>query len=205
MHEFTTPDYDTETGKELKLWLQGRLGDWDKTSWEQKMKLFAADRINHKNEVVTALQNGAIVIYDRYVPSSMTFITVEGLRVDQVSAGRDKICRAVEALEYDINGMPHEDVSVFLDVSPKVAGRLLEKRKEKLADEKEYTDHISVQRRLYNEYDLLTKAQKNRFLRVKCVVGTELLSREATAELVWEGLTLRLPRLKSRHEAAIEK
>jgi len=198
VYEFTTPDYETKTGKELKLRLQGKLGDWDNTPWEQKMKLFADNRLDHKDEVVAALKNGEVVIYDRYVPSSQTFITVEGAVAGEVEREREKIQRAVAVQEYEVNGMPREDISVFLDVPPEVAGSLLEKRKEKLADDDEYTDHISVQKRLYNEYDLLTKADTKRFLRVQCVTGTSLLGIEATSELVWEGLTARIPSLRSR-------
>ena len=200
VHEFTTPDYTKPSGQELKARLQGKLGIWDKTPWQQKMKLFSDNRAEHKTEVIEALARGDIVIYDRYVVSSLTFITVEALKPQEGGAKRQAIQSAVAQQEYEIMQMPHEDISIFLDVPPKVTTSLLEKRKEKLADQDEYTDHVSVQQRLYNEYDLLIKQQPERFIRVGCVLGNTLLSIEAISELVWEQLKLELPQLTRSHE-----
>lgn len=93
--------------------------------------------------------------------------------------------------------MPQEDVSIFLDVPPSISAELLEHRKEKLKHGDEHTDHIALQERLYSEYDFLIKEYPKRFLQIPCLAGSELISIEATAELVWEGLLERLPALKT--------
>src|SRR3989338_8400018 len=92
--------------------------------------------------------------------------------------------------------MPPENISIFLDVPPVVANTLLARRKEEHQHDDEYTDHILVQERLYNEYDYMMTERPEHFLRVKCVAGTELLSIETVSELVWEGLTERFVGLK---------
>lgn len=196
VHQFTTPDYATKSGKELKARLQNKIGNWQETSWEEKMSYFARNRAEHREEVMQALSRGDVVIYDRYVPSSLAFITVEATRAQEADLLRDRIQRAVDREEYTNNGMPKEGLSIFLDIPPHVASELLEKRKEKLQDEDEYTDHLEVQERLYNEYDIMYKAEPDRYLRISCVSGNELLSAEDIAELVWEGLTERFSQLK---------
>jgi dTMP kinase len=195
VHQFQTPDYTTDSGKELKLRLQNKLGNWEDTPWQEKMAYFARNRAEHRAKVQEALRSGDIVIYDRYIPSSLAFMTVEALNPQETELRRSEIYQAVEKEEYETQDMPREDVSVFLDIPPLIAAALLEKRKEKLQDENEYTDHLHVQERLYNEYDFMCTDRPDHFLRIRCVEGEELLGVEAVSELVWEGLTHRFSQL----------
>lgn len=199
VHLFTTPDYTTASGQELKRRLQNADGTWVHTSWEDKMKLFAANRREHRDEVISILQRGDIVIYDRYVPSSLAFITVEALPAPEADLWRDKVQQTVARLEYDIHKMPRENVSIFLDVPPTVSATLLEKRKQARSDQHEYTDHEALQQRLYNEYDTLCLKEPQHYLRIKCLVDSQLLGRDDVSELVWEGVLSRLPSLAIPH------
>lgn len=196
VHEFTTPDYTTPSGIELKAWLQGKKGDWHALPWQEKNKLFATNRAENRDKVAKALEAGEIVIYDRYVPSSLAFMAIEATTPQDADLRRAEIHRAVEHEEYDVNDMPREDISIFLDVPVAVTTTLLEKRKQTRADADEYTDHVHVMERLYNEYDIMCREQPDRFLRLKVTEGTELLPIEAVAELVWEELKGRFPLLK---------
>ena len=198
VHHFQTPDYNTPSGQELKLRLQGKLGDWPATPWEQKMKYFAQNRAEHKDEVVAALKAGDIVVYDRYVPSSLAFIATEALTAQEIDLYRVKLYKAVRREEYKKQGMPQEHVSIFLDVPPRVALALLAKRKTVHQQDDEYTDHRLVQERLYNEYDYMSRQKPEQWLRIKCVEGTELLGIEEVAELIWDGLTQRFTELHKK-------
>lgn len=196
VHELQTPDYRTPSGQELKKWLQRKNGDWHNLSWQEKMKLFAKNRAEKREVLEAALSSGEIIVYDRYVPSSLAFMTVEGTRPQEADLKRAEIHAAVEKLEYAENRMPREDVSIFLDVPPRVAEGLLEKRKHILQAEDEYTDHVHVMERLYNEYDVMHHADPKRYLRLKVTAGPELLGIDDVTELVWESLTARFPHLK---------
>lgn len=198
VHEFTTPDYTTPSGKELKAWLQSQNGNWHALVWQEKNKLFATNRAENQKKVADALAANEIVVYDRYVPSSLAFITVEATTPQDVNVRRADIHRVVEKLEYEANRMPREDISIFLDVPVAVSTTLLEKRKQARADADEYTDHVHVMERLYNEYDIMCREQPARFLRLKVTEGTELLPIEAVSELVWESLKTRFPDLVNR-------
>ncbi|MEX0650350.1 MAG: hypothetical protein WD200_05085 [Candidatus Andersenbacteria bacterium] len=193
VRQFQTPDYETESGKELKLRLQGRLGNWEETSWEEKLMYFARNRAEHRQEVIEALKRGEVVVYDRYVPSSLAFIAVEAMH-DASSVSREEVHQAVRNVEYEKNGMPREDISIFLDVPPSITTALLEKRKEKLRDDDEYTDHIHVQERLYAEYQYL--AQSNpQYVSIPCTQGENLLPIEEIHQLIWGRITQTLPRI----------
>lgn len=194
-----SPDYTTPSGQELKRRLQNKDGRWLQTPWEEKMRLFATNRMEHKTEVHNALRHGEIVVYDRYVASSLAFITVEALAASETDLFRDKVQQTITRLEYEHNGMPREHVSLFLDVPPDVSAALLEDRKKKRQDDEEYTDHLEVQRRLYNEYDLLCTQKPDHYVRIKCVIGDELLAVSDASELVWETLRLKFPSLERVH------
>jgi dTMP kinase len=189
-----TPDYTTETGKKLKALLQD-INSWKKLPWQKRLELFAANRLEHRAEVITALQRGHMVIYDRYIPSSLAFFAIEAMEDMPGEAGRRAAYSGVTEVEYQQNKMPVEDVSIFLDVPPATAMSLLQQRKKLRNDKDEYTDQVSVQQKLYNEYDLLTKEHPENYLRISCSIGEELLSVGDVAELVWSGLHERFSQL----------
>lgn len=195
---FATPDYRTPSGEELKKRLQNKLGRWDDLPWRDKLALFARNRLEHRAEVVTALRQGELVIYDRYVPSSLAFMAIEAAAPQRLDQERDVIQQAVISLEYGQNRMPTEDFSIFLDVPPLISDQLLKRRKARHGEADEYTDRLSVQERLYNEYDLLCGSNPTHYLRIKCVAGSELLDISATSELIWDAVTAKFPFLSRK-------
>lgn len=198
VHTFQTPDYTTKSGQELKRLLRNEGSIWEKRSWQDKMKLFAANRVEHRNEVLAALSRGELVVYDRYVPSSLAFITVEALLYD-TSTKREKIQATVTRHEYTENDMPREDISVVLEVPPKIAETMLEQRKHERKESSAYTDHLAVQQKLYNEYKTLCAKNPQHYLRIKCFENGKLLGREETAGLIWRALIAKFPFLEGRN------
>ncbi len=193
VHQFQTPDYSTATGEQLKHLFQDSSSAM---SWTDKMKLFAANRAEHRDEVIAAIEHGDIVIYDRYVPSSLTFITIEA-RSEDPSLSRHTVQEAVAHTEYTENGMPLENVSIFLDMPVNIAAIILKKRKEKLADKDEYTDHIEIQSKLYHEYELLCQARPHHFLRINSLSKGQLRGIADISEAVWREIIKRLPGIES--------
>lgn len=195
---FATPDYTMPSGQELRARLQDKLGTWANISWQDKMRLFAANRAEHKDKVITSLASGAVVVYDRYVPSSLAFITVEA-QAQQPQLTREEIHTAVRRLEHEVNGMPVEDCSFFLDLSPLAAASLLLGRKIKHQDDDEYTDQLAIQEKLYREYERLVADDPRHYLRITCSEAGSLLKPEIIADRVWQQFTRRFPQLSSPH------
>ncbi|OGY31487.1 MAG: hypothetical protein A3C02_00910 [Candidatus Andersenbacteria bacterium RIFCSPHIGHO2_02_FULL_45_11] len=186
----TSPDYTTASGKELKLRLQSKLGNWDKTTWQEKMKYFADNRAEHREEVVNTVSEGGIVVYDRYVPSSMAFMAEESRAIGEE---RTKVQEAVAAYEYETNNMPHEDASLFFDIPPRVAMDLLEGRKHDRGDEAEYTDYIQVQEALYAEYLSMIDEKPGHMLHIQCMDGERLRTIAEVSQIVRTQLAQRFP------------
>ena len=194
VQEFATPDYTTATGKKLKALLQDQQG-WLATEWSDKMKLFAANRHEHRTEVMAALQRGEVVVYDRYVPSSLAFFAAEAMGDSPTEKKRADVHQYIADHEYGDNNMPKEDISVFLDVTPDISSRLLDKRKQEEHDQDEYTDSLRVQQRLYDHYDWLCTHNPEHYLRIPCLNNGQLESIETIARRIWDGLTKRYPQL----------
>lgn len=187
-----SPDYSSASGRKLKTLLQDKQGRWSDVSWQKKLDLFATNRVEHREEVISALTKGTIVVYDRYVPSGYAFIAVEALGQHEIARKRNAIHKAINAVEYDMNNMPKEDVSVFLNIPPTVAQALLKQRNKKLG-EQEYTDKLELQQRMYQEYKWLCAHNPKRFLKVQCVAKGTVMTVEEVADRVWYVLAECLP------------
>ena len=104
---------------------QGRIGKFIRKSclYEEKRLLntveallFAADRLEHvENEIKPALQEGRLVISDRYIYSSLAYQGSAGLSIDWIE----------EINKYALK----PDFAVFIDVAPETVLRRLRRRK----------------------------------------------------------------------------
>jgi len=195
---FATPDYTTPTGQKLKTLFQGINGSWDDLSWQEQMELIATNRAEHKKEVIDILTNKGIVIYDRYVPSSMAHITVDALKDNEMESKREEIMLQVQQHEYEHNQMPKEGLSLFLDMPPQVASNLLNSRKEELAEEDETTDEVVLQKRIYQQYQWLTTTYPDHYQTIPCLHQNQLKKPDEIAEQIWQTVTAKFPQLKQQ-------
>lgn len=195
VENFSTPDYSTPSGKDLKLRLQNKIGNWHKTPWQEKMGLFANNRKEHKQEVLDAQRDGVVVVYDRYVPSSMVFIVEEAILANSPET-REEVREAVAKLEYETNDMPREDVSIFLDVPPHFAIDLLKGRKDNNGDDDEHTDLLHVQEAMHAEYVRIAQEDPAHMMHIMCMDQGKLKSIEEVASLVRSELAKRFPEQK---------
>jgi len=192
-----TPDYTTDTGQQLKALFTATTGGWNDLTWQQQMKLLAANRAEHKAEVIETLSAGGFVVYDRYVPSSLTHMAVSAAPADQIELHRSAVHLATKRHEYDVNGMPREDASIFLDVPPQVSDKLLEQRQAEQHAAAEQTDDLVLQQRIYQEYQWLLKHYPDHYMSIQCVKDEQLLDRQDIADSVWRALTSKFPQLNA--------
>jgi len=75
--------------------------------------LYAGDRLEAKSELDAALHSGEIVIADRYVASNLAH---QGARCPREK--RDEFIAWVRHLEYEIYGLPKENLVIYLRLSP---------------------------------------------------------------------------------------
>jgi dTMP kinase len=114
------PQYDSWFGKMVGQFLNGELGPLESVDPHFSALLYAGDRFEAKPKLETALTNGQIVLVDRYIGSNLAHQTARvGL------ANRAAFQEWIEHLEYEIYGLPKEDLVLYLRVPAVEAQKLV--------------------------------------------------------------------------------
>jgi len=122
-HSTGFPQYDSHFGKMVGQFLNGDFGDVESLDPRLTSTLYAGDRFEAKPALTTALEQGKIVLVDRYIASNLAHQTA------RVPLGdRDQFINWVEHLEYNIYGLPREDLVLYLRVPPLEAHALVARK-----------------------------------------------------------------------------
>ncbi|HEY9406498.1 MAG TPA: dTMP kinase [Nitrososphaera sp.] len=104
------PDYTTPIGMEIKAFLEGKR---DYPS-EVKHLLFSANRWEKKKEIESMLENGTIIIMNRYWQSNLVYGVANGMDINWLLL-LDK-------------GLPKEDVVLLILVNPSISAKRAERQ-----------------------------------------------------------------------------
>jgi len=121
------PQYDSWFGKLVGQFLNGNYGPLDALDPHLTALLYAGDRFEAKPKLEAALDNGQIVLVDRYIGSNLAHQTAR-VPPDKQAEFRGWI----EHLEYGIYGLPREDRIIYLRVPPREAQALVSKKSERV-------------------------------------------------------------------------
>src|SRR6266478_2919942 len=124
------PQYDSWFGRMVGQFLNGDLGPLESLDPHFTALLYAGDRFEAKPKLEAALNNGQIVLVDRYIGSNLAHQTA---RVP--AQQRDAFRRWIEHLEYGIYDLPREDLILYLRVPPSEAQKLVARK-----SQRSYTD-----------------------------------------------------------------
>lgn len=114
------PQYDSWFGKMVGQFLNGELGELEAVDPHFTALLYAGDRFEAKPKIEAALNEGKIVLIDRYIGSNLAHQTA---RV--IPEKRAEFRKWIEHLEYGIYDLPREDVILYLRVPPSEAQKLV--------------------------------------------------------------------------------
>jgi dTMP kinase len=99
------PDYTTPIGQEIRAFVDGKRN----YTYETKHVLMSANRWEKKKEIESLMENGTIIIMDRYYQSNLVYGISHGLNLKWL-------------LNLD-RGLPKEDVVIVLEVNPDTSYR----------------------------------------------------------------------------------
>lgn len=187
------PWYDSPTGKIVGACLLGKPemcqelmhtdhgifpeggGDVDELT---ALAYYAADRRYHLPEINRLLDEGYILIIDRYVTSNMAH---RGGLLEK-REDRLKIYKKIEMLEYEINELPKPDKTIFLYL-PFEYAQILKKNRSEVADEAESNEkYLKLGEKAYLElsalygYDIIN-CVKNKEIRTIEDINRELYNK----------------------------
>jgi dTMP kinase len=117
------PQYDSWFGKMVGQFLNGELGALENVDPHFAALLYAGDRFEAKPRLAAALEAGQVVLVDRYIGSNLAHQTA---RVS--AAKRNEFINWIEHLEYNIYGLPQEDLVLYLRVPPTQAQALVARK-----------------------------------------------------------------------------
>lgn len=124
------PQYENNFfGKMVGRYLSGEFGSASEVGPYLASILYACDRFESKNKIENWLENGFIVIADRYASSSQ--IHQGGKISDQHK--RKEFLAWLEEMEFRVFKIPRPDAIIYLDMPLKISQKLL---KEKTAQKK---------------------------------------------------------------------
>lgn len=114
------PNYEGFFGKMVAQFLNGQLGSLDAVDPHFSALLYAGDRLESKPAIEAALSAGKTVLADRYIGSNLAH---QGARVQ--AEKRPEFLKWLKRLEYEIYGLPAEDLVFYLRVPVTEAHRLV--------------------------------------------------------------------------------
>ena len=119
-------------GELIAKFLRGDLGTMEKVDPYLIALLYAGDRNDAKNTINQWIDQGTLVLIDRYVYSNIAFQCAklrEKQKIDELSAW-------IKYLEYDYFKIPKPDIELFLDVPTEFTKQNLEKTR--VGSDREY-------------------------------------------------------------------
>ena len=120
------PQYDSWFGTMVGNFLNGQLGPLEKVDPHFTALLYAGDRFEAKPVIEEALNEGKLVLVDRYIGSNLAHQVARA-----APEKRADLIRWIEHLEYTIYGLPRETLILYLRVPPQEAQKLVSRKSER--------------------------------------------------------------------------
>ncbi|HET7642080.1 MAG TPA: dTMP kinase [Nitrososphaeraceae archaeon] len=130
------PDYSTNIGKEVRSFLDLKRS----YSKEVQHMLLSANRWEKKGEIEKMLQDGTIIIMDRYYQSNLVYGLSNGLDLNWL-------------LNLD-KGLPKEDLVIVLEIDPKTSYNRVNYNRDLFEKNLEFLSHVK------QNYQKLSKLYK---------------------------------------------
>lgn len=181
------PQYGKKSAGLVEEYLNGKFGTADEVGPYRASMFYASDRYDASFQIRKWLEEGKIVITNRYVTANMGH---QGGKISD-DAERQKFFNWLYQLEYEQFGIPKPDLNLILHVDAAVA--------QQLVDQKGHRDYVGGQKRDIHEADLehLRNAEKvyleiaqtfPGFQLIECSPHGTILDREAISWLVWQAI-----------------
>ena len=116
--------YKNFFGSLIGRFLKGEFGSPTEVNPHIASVLYAADRWESKEQIEGWLNEGKIVILDRYVTANMGH---QGGKIKDLKE-REDFLKWLEKMEFDTFKIPTPDLNIFLHLKPEVAQLLIDKK-----------------------------------------------------------------------------
>lgn len=170
------PQYDNFSSAFVAKYLRGEYGSAEEVGPYRGSIFYAIDRYDKSFDIKKWLNDGKIVLSNRYVSANMGH---QAGKINDKKA-RDNFLQWLHNLEYGIFGIPKPDITILLYVSPEVG--------QALVDNKAARKYIKGKKRDIHEADLnhlkkaaeayLYVAKKYKWIVIDCAPNGKMRTRE---------------------------
>ncbi len=179
------PQYGNWSAVFVEKYLTGNFGSAKEVSPYQASVFYALDRYAQAPQMKQWLQQGKIIISNRYVSANQGH---QGGKIKDPTE-RKNFFDWLDHLEYQGFQIPRPDLVIFLHVPPEIG--------QKLVDQKGQRDYVGGQKRDIHEADLqhlkdaeesflyLTENYPN-WIKIDCIRDQQILSREEIHQKIWQ-------------------
>lgn len=173
---FDFPQYGkTFFGDFAGRFLNGEFGHFSRINPYLASFPYAADRWQVKNKLWAAINEGKLVVCNRYTPSSI----YQAVKVKP--SQQKKFLDWVETLEYEVFGIPKPTQVIFLYVPLIFAQTLIAKKKPRIyldnGKKDQYEKNLDYLRKVEKMYLKVAKTNSN-WIKIDCVEDNKILSQE---------------------------
>ncbi len=179
------PNYESDSSALVKMYLAGELGEDPEILDPYAISTFyAADRyVSYITDWKNDLEEGTIVIADRYVSSNMIH---QAAKIDDKSE-KERFLNWLHNFEHGIYKLPEPVLTVFLDMPVEYGSKLMKSRKNKITGEDKKDIHENDLHYLYKSYNnAIGIAKKFGWDIVKCVRDEKVRSIEDISDEILE-------------------
>ena len=174
------PQYGKPSAWPAEEYLNWKFWSADDVTPYQASILYAVDRFSAANTIRWWLNEGKIVISDRYVSANMWH---QAWKIDNLEE-RDKFLEWLEDLEYWILNLPRPDVQIFLYLDPEVSRKLaLNVEKPNMDKSRDVHENDANHMRKASESFLYVAKKFNR-IKINCVDNWKM----RTIDEIWDEL-----------------
>ncbi len=193
---FDFPRYNEPSSFFVREYLNGKYGTVDEVGPYTASLFYALDRYETAQEIQAALDEGKIVLANRFTGSNMAH---QGTKFSNTEERRGYFIW-IDNLEFQMLGIPRPDISIVLRVPAETAQKLVDNKESRTYTDKKRDIHeadLDHLRRSVEVYDDLCELFPKDFTRIDCVRGGELLDIDTIHKLIKEKITPMLPAKKS--------
>lgn len=196
---FDFPRYNEDSSYFVREYLNGKYGTAEEVGPYTGSLFYALDRYQAAPDIKKALEEGKVVIANRFTGSNMAH---QGAKIDN-DEQRKGYFLWLDAIEFQMMGIPRPDLSLVLRVPAEIAQTLVDDK-----DERSYTDKkrdiheadLEYLQKSTKVYDSLSDIFPKDFKQLDCVRSGKLLSIDAIHKLIWETIHPLLPAKASTSE-----
>lgn len=167
------PQYQSNFfGKEVANYLNGQFGGLNQIHPKLASMIYAGDRFESKENILSLLDKNDFLICDRYTPSN---IAHQAAKFSDDKEKTDFILW-LSKLEYEIYGLPKPTANIFLNVPPYFSDKLVElKEKRTYTDKKKdlHEENKDYLHKVYEQFLQLAKTETNWHI-VECVHNSSM-------------------------------